>query len=136
MPFLQIVLILAAMAMICSAQNRDAEFAKLADRYFEEVAFRYDPAQATQAGFHQHDRELPTYSRAELQAGATALKQFEREVGGFDPKGLSAGTAADREMLLGQIRGQLLTPESIHVMEEVDDVFFGRDERDLSDHEP
>ena len=117
------VLMLAAMAMICSAQNRDAEFAKLADRYFEEVAFRYDPAQATQAGFHQHDHELPTYARDQLQAGAEALKQFEREVSGFDPKALSPGAAADREMLLGQIRGQLLMLESIHVMEKNPDVY-------------
>jgi uncharacterized protein (DUF885 family) len=123
MPLLQTLLMLAAMVMVSSAQNRDAEFAKLADRYFDEVLFRYDPAQATQAGFHQYDRELPSYSRVELQAGAAALRQFEREVAGFDAKGLSPGAAADREMLLGQIRSQLLSLESIRVMEKNPDVY-------------
>ncbi len=37
------------------AQNRDAEFDQLADRLFDEVVFRYDPASATQAGFHRFD---------------------------------------------------------------------------------
>ena len=55
-------LLMGLAAAVCLAQSRDAEFAKLADRYFDEVLFRYDPSQATQAGFHQYDNQLPAGS--------------------------------------------------------------------------
>src|ERR1043165_8773585 len=38
---------LMLLAAACFGQTRDADFAKLADRYFDEIAFRYDPASAT-----------------------------------------------------------------------------------------
>ena len=43
------------LAGMCSAQTLDREFNKLADRFFDEVIFRYDPVQGTQAGLHQYD---------------------------------------------------------------------------------
>ena len=46
MKFLPLIVALAA---VCSAQSRDAEFNRLADRFFDEVVFQYDPGQATQA---------------------------------------------------------------------------------------
>ena len=54
------------MAAAGSAQNRDAEFARLADRYFDEVVFRFDPVEGTAAGFHQYDALLPSGSKAEI----------------------------------------------------------------------
>ena len=71
--------------------------------------FAYDPVQGTQAGFHQYDVKLPSGSRSEIDAQTAALHKFEQEVAGFEPRGLSAGATADRELLLAQIRGQLLT---------------------------
>ena len=103
--------------VMCFAQNRDADFGKLADRYFDEAVFRFDPVQATYAGFHQYDAQLPSGSRAEIQAQVAALRKFEAEVQNFDSRGLSAPIAADRELVLSQIRSTLLALESIRFWE-------------------
>ena len=92
-------------ATVCLAQKRDAEFNKLADRFFDEVVFKYDPVQGTQAGFHQYDAMLPSGSRADIDEQTAALHKFEREVDGFEPSGLSPLASADRELVLAQIRG-------------------------------
>jgi len=97
-----------ALACVCLAQNRDADFNKLADRFFDEAVFKFDPAQGTQAGFHQYDALLSSGSRAEIDAEIAAFKKFEAEVQNFDAHGLSPATAADRELALAQIRGHLL----------------------------
>jgi uncharacterized protein (DUF885 family) len=116
-------LLALGLALSCAAQTRDAAFGKLADRYFDELVFRYDPVQGTQAGFHQYDALLPSGSRAEIDAEIAALKKFETEVEGFDASGLSSGVAADRELVLAQIRGQILGLESIRMWEKNPDVY-------------
>ena len=83
-------------AGVCLAQKRDNEFNRLADRFFDEVVFRYDPVQGTQAGFHQYDAMLPSGSRADIEAQTTALHKFEQEVEGFDARG-QIGRASCRE---------------------------------------
>jgi uncharacterized protein (DUF885 family) len=115
-----LILILAGAA---AAQNRDAEFARLADRYFEEAVFRFDPVQATAAGFHQYDALLPSGSKAEIQAEIAALRNFEGEFSRFEARGLSPTAAADRELVLAQIRGQLLTLETIRPWEKNPDTY-------------
>jgi len=105
------------------AQNRDAEFNRLADRYFDEVLFPYDPVQGTSAGFHQYDTQLPSGSRNEIQVEIAALKKFESEVRAFEPRGLSPGIAADRELVLAQIQSQLLSLESIRAWQKNPDIY-------------
>jgi hypothetical protein len=106
--------LLLVLSWVLGAQNRDAEFGKLADRYFDEVVFRFDPVQATSAGFHQpYDWLLPSGSRSEIDAHIAALHQWERTVESFDPRGLSPWVSSDREQVLASIRSQLLTLESI-----------------------
>src|ERR1039457_5243692 len=111
------------LAGVCLAQKRDGEFNKLADRFFDEVMFQYDPVQGTQAGFHQYDAMLASGSRADIDAQTAALRKFEREVDSFDARGLSPVASADRELLLAQIRGQLLTLEVIRPWEKNPDVY-------------
>ena len=110
-------------AGVCLAQKRDSEFNQLADRLFDEVVFRYDPVQGTQAGFHQYDAMLQSGSRADIEAQTAALHKFEQEVEGFDAHGLTPAAAADRELVLAQIRGQLLTLEVIRPWEKNPDVY-------------
>ena len=112
-----------ALAAVCRAQSRDADFNRLADRFFDEAVFRFDPAQGTQAGFHQYDMLLPSGARAEIEAGIVVYKKFESEVRSFDTRGLSVGNAADRELVLSQIRGQLLTLETIRPWEKNPDIY-------------
>src|SRR5512133_2966838 len=117
------VLVSLTLAAACLAQTRDADFAKLADRYFDQVMFRYDPVQATQAGFHQYDALLPAGTRAEVEEELAALRKFETEVAKFDARGLSASAAADRELVLSQIRGQILSLDTIRMWEKNPDVY-------------
>jgi uncharacterized protein (DUF885 family) len=115
--------LLFAFAAITLAQDRDKLFDSLADRYFNDVVFRYDPVQGTQAGFHQYDAQLPSGSREEVQAEIQALRRFEGEVVKFNPAGLSPFATADRELVLAQIRGQLLELESIRQWEKNPDIY-------------
>jgi uncharacterized protein (DUF885 family) len=111
------------MAVQGFAQKRDAEFDKLADRFFDAVYFKYDPVSGTAAGFHQYDASLPVGSRAEIDAEIAALKKFEGEVEGFGARELSPLAAADRELLLAQIRGQLLSLEVVRPWEKNPDIY-------------
>jgi uncharacterized protein (DUF885 family) len=117
------IIFLFALAGACFGQTRDAEFNKLADRFFDELVFRFNPVAGTAAGFHQYDALLPSGSRAEIDAEIAALKKFEAEVRNFDPRGLSPGIAADRELVLAQIQGQLLGLETIRPWEKDPDVY-------------
>jgi uncharacterized protein (DUF885 family) len=112
-----------AISASCQAQTRDPEFYKLADRYFDEAVFPFDPAQGTSAGFHQYDRELPSGSKAEVQAQIAALKKYENEIRNFDARGLSPLAVADRDLVLSQIRGSLLSLESIRGWEKNPNVY-------------
>ena len=111
------------LAGFCSAQSRDAEFQRLADRYFSQVVFRYDPTQGTAAGFHEYDAQLSSGTRAEIDAQIAALHQAQKDTQNFDARGLSSFVAADRELVLSQIRGQLLTLETIRPWEKNPDVY-------------
>jgi uncharacterized protein (DUF885 family) len=115
--------VLFALAPSCWAQARDAGFNKLADRIFDELIFRYDPVQGTAAGFHQYDALLPNGSRAEVEEQVAVGKKFEAEVRNFDPRGLSPAIAADRELVLAQLRGQLLALEDIRMWEKNPDSY-------------
>ena len=111
------------LAGVCLAQKRDSEFATLTDRFFDEVVFKYDPVQGTQAGFHQYDALLGSGSRADIDAQTGALHRFEKKVESFGTDSLSASVAADRELVLAQIRGQLLTLEVIRPWEKNPDIY-------------
>jgi len=117
------IVFILSLAGMGFAQNRDADFNRLADRYFDEAVFRFDPVQGTAAGFHQYDALLPSQSRSEIDAQIAALRKWEPEVRQFDPRGLSPSVAADRELVLAQIQGQLLTLEAIRPWEKNPDTY-------------
>jgi uncharacterized protein (DUF885 family) len=108
---------LAAFAAAGFAQTRDASFYNLADRYFNEVRFRFDPVEATAQGFHQFDRQLSSQSRTEIDQEIAALKKSGAEVEQFGSLGLSPVAFSDRELLLGVIRGSLLDLDTIRLWE-------------------
>ncbi len=117
------VFLVCLLSTACFGQSRDAGFGKLADRYFDEAVFRFDPVQATSAGFHQYDAQLPSLSRTEIQSEIATLKKFEGEVEAFGAHGLSSTVAADRELVLSEIRGTLLELEQIRPWEKNPDTY-------------
>jgi hypothetical protein len=107
----------------CFAQLRDDGFNRLAGRFFDELYFRFDPVAGTAAGFHQYDPLLEPGSRAGIDAEIASLRKFESEVEAFGAQGLSPLASADRELLLAQIRGQLLSLETVRPWEKNPDVY-------------
>jgi len=105
------------------AQTRDDEFAKLADRYFTDAVFRFDPVSATSAGFHEYDVKMPSGTKAEVQEETATLHRWLDEVTKFDPKGLTPFAAANRDLVLSSIRSTLLSLETVRMWEKNPDVY-------------
>ncbi len=110
--------------MASRAEDASARWNALADAYFDDV-FKFNPTYGTLLGLHQYDAELQDYSRAGVEKEIAALHAFEKRVEAFDPKGLSETETADREIVLANIRGTLLTLETIRPWEKNPDNYSG-----------
>src|SRR5262245_27411580 len=101
----------AVLGACSSAQPRsggsEGDLYALADRYFDEVMFKYGPTEATRAGLHQHDARLEDPSRSAIDAQVAALRDFEQR---FESVQAAPGSteAADRQLLLSAVRANLL----------------------------
>jgi uncharacterized protein (DUF885 family) len=96
-----------------TADGATQTFAALSDQFFSEVYFKFSPTNGTSAGLHQYDAQLEDYSAAGAQAEIAALHEFEKKVEAINPSALDAPQAADREILLNNIRSELLSLEVI-----------------------
>jgi uncharacterized protein (DUF885 family) len=94
-------------------------FSKLSDEYFDQVYFPNAPSAGTQVGYHQYDTKLEDYSRQNIDAQIAALKSLEQRISAIQPDTDAADFVprSDREIVLGTIRSQLLTLESIRPWE-------------------
>jgi len=91
------------------------QFARVTDEYFDQVYFHYAPSTGTQDGFHQYDAQLEDFSRPAIDAEIAALKNFEQRIEAIVPDDSAADFVprSDREIVLNNIRSQLLTLETI-----------------------
>src|SRR5947199_6819698 len=101
----------------------DAAFRKLADRYFEEVYFKFNPTQGSAAGFHQYDRRFEDLSAQAIGAQIGALHRFRTLFDQVDPGKLSPEARADRDLLISNILGTLLSLEKIRLWEKNPDIY-------------
>jgi uncharacterized protein (DUF885 family) len=101
----------------------DAAFDNLADKYFSDFYFKFSPSNGTATGFHQYDAELEDFSRASINRQIAVLHDFKKRVEAVNAKLLGQRAAADRELLLGDINGQLLTLENIRPWEKNPDLY-------------
>jgi uncharacterized protein (DUF885 family) len=92
---------------------------KVTDEYLDQVYFHYSPSNATVTGYHEYDGLLDNYSRKSIDAEIAALKTFEQRIEAIHPNESAADFVprSDREILLGRIRSQLLTLETIRPWE-------------------
>jgi uncharacterized protein (DUF885 family) len=102
-----------------AAENWKQQFARVSDEYFDQVTFHYGPTNGTLVGYHQYDNQLENYSRKNIDGEIAALKSFEKRIDAIHPDNDAAGFVArsDREMVLANIRSQLLTLETIRPWE-------------------
>ena len=89
-----------------------ASWNQLADDFIDQY-LAFGPTASTQIGIHSHDSELEDYSPSSIAKQIAWLQQFEKRVLAFDPKTLNATDAADRELLLNSIRGNLLELQAV-----------------------
>jgi uncharacterized protein (DUF885 family) len=113
----------APQAQHLSADGALQTFNFLADQYFSDVYFHFAPTVGTAAGLHQYDTQLEDYSAANIQKQIAALHTYEKKIEALDPSALDASVAADRDILLNNIRSQLLTLEIIRPWEKNPDIY-------------
>jgi uncharacterized protein (DUF885 family) len=109
----------AGVSAVAATGNWKQQFATVSDEYFDQVYFHYGPTNGTLVGYHQYDSQLENYSRKNIDAEIAALKGFERRIDSIKPNTDAAdfGPRSDREMVLANIRSQLLTLETIRPWE-------------------
>ena len=101
----------------------DAEVAALADRYFDDVFFKYGPTRATRAGLHEYDSRLEDFSRSAIDARIAALRDYQGRFEALRVPAEARDAAADRELLLSDVRSSLLDLETIRGWEKDPDVY-------------
>jgi uncharacterized protein (DUF885 family) len=102
-----------ARAQNVSADGAMQTFGFLSDQFFSDVYFKFGPTNGTAAGLHQYDTQLEDYSAAGVARETAALHEYEKKIEAIDPAALDAPVAADREILLNNIKSELLTLEVI-----------------------
>ncbi len=102
-----------------------ADLTTLYDRYFDEYYFKFNPTQATAAGFHQYDKQLEDYSRAAIDKQIALLKRFREEFskGYTQLGGDSYAEMIDHTLVLDDINARLLSIASIRPWEKNPDVY-------------
>ena len=92
--------------------------ADLVDQFFDDYYFRFSPTSGTSAGFHQYDTRLEDYSKNAIEQQIAAARRFESEF-------VKQPKTDDREMILGRLRADLLTLESIRPWKTNPDLYSG-----------
>ena len=109
--------------IVARAEDRTAEWNALVDEFLEKVYFPQNPSVATLDGIHKYDAELEEYSKAGVESQIRVLREYAAKVERFPVAGLRPVDAADREILLGQIRSELLTKGTLQPLEKNPDVY-------------
>ncbi|HET8637075.1 MAG TPA: DUF885 domain-containing protein [Acidobacteriaceae bacterium] len=94
-------------------QKPGDQFRHLADEYFSQAVFKFEPTYGTTVGLHQYDSQLEDYSRAGVEQHIAALRGFEKKFDAVDGSKLDQSTEGDLEMVRNNIRGTLLELETI-----------------------
>jgi len=105
--------------------TQDVVLLKIADDFFDTYYFPESPTTATQSGVHLYDALLEDYSREAVDRRIVVLKKFEMRLTAVAPSTLSEVARGDRELLLGTVRGALLTLETIRPWENNPDIYSG-----------
>ena len=109
--------------MTPTSERRNPQWMHLVDAYFDTVYLAFNPTDGTSAGLHQYDGKLEDYSRAGVDREAAALHTYEKKVAAFPAANPNEWDEGDREFLLGTIRSQLLSLETIRLWQKDPDYY-------------
>ena len=103
------------MTIPAETENWKQQFQKASDEYFDQVYFPFSPSSGTAVGYHQYDAQLENYTRKSIDAEIALLKSFEQRIEAIRPDTTPADFVprSDREIVLNNIRSQLLSLEII-----------------------
>ncbi len=100
-----------------------ATLGRLADQYFDQVYFHYDPSAGTEAGLHQYDAQLEDYSRDAVDRETADLQRFEAKFSAVPAVQLDLTSQGDLELLLADIHSRLLSLNTIRLWEKDPDQY-------------
>jgi len=123
--FLAILILSAVPHSSLATNNTDSLFITQAREYVDNFYFPSNPAQATSLGIHQYDSKIEDLSQIGIQNKITQLKQYQSRIQAIDPQLLSENMKADRELVLNNIRSQLLGLEKIQLYKKDPDLYSG-----------
>jgi uncharacterized protein (DUF885 family) len=121
------VIMSSAVTAYAANENWKQQFEKVSNEYFDQVYFHYGPTGGTLVGYHEYDAQFEDYSRKNIDAEIADLKSFEKRVEAIHPDAAAADfvPASDREIVLANIRSELLTLEVIRPWEKNPDEYSG-----------
>src|SRR5258708_747730 len=112
------LILLAGLLVVAQApKGSAAELRALADQYFDQYFFPFNPTAGTVSGFHQYDNQLEDYSGAAVFRQVKMVQEYKKKCDAFDARQLDRESARDRQLLLGDINGRLLDLQSIRQWE-------------------
>src|SRR5438445_404038 len=100
------------LAMTMWMDGKARSFQQLVYAYFDDY-FKANPSQATNVGFHQHDRELEDFSLAAHARNRRKLLEYLAAFEAINPRSLSANDRDDREIMIATIHSSLLEEDRI-----------------------
>ncbi|HTU50516.1 MAG TPA: DUF885 domain-containing protein [Acidobacteriaceae bacterium] len=109
--------------MTRTGEQGNPAWTQLVNAYFDSVYLPFNPTDGTSAGLHQYDGKLENYSRASRKKEIATLRIYEKKVAQFPTDKLDQPDEGDREFLLGTIRSQLLTLETIRPWQKNPDTY-------------
>jgi uncharacterized protein (DUF885 family) len=115
--------IVSSTAAQACALDWKQDFITASNEYFEKLYFPYQPTAGTLAGYHQYDAQLEDFSRTTIDAEVASLHKFETRIDAIPAQSLDQTTHADHELLLANIRAELLTLEVIRPWEKNPDIY-------------
>jgi uncharacterized protein (DUF885 family) len=110
-------------AMTPPSEQGNSAWTSLVDAYFDKVYLPFNPTDGTSAGLHQYDGKLENYSRESGDKEVAALRTFEKKIAEFPAAKLDQADQGDREFLLGTVRSELLTLETIRPWQKDPDTY-------------
>ncbi|MFC5862651.1 DUF885 domain-containing protein [Acidicapsa dinghuensis] len=105
------------------ASSDQQAFSAASDAYFDQVYFPYGPTGGTLSGYHQYDTQLESFDKSKIEAEIAALHAMEKRIDAIPAVQLDQATRGDRELVLNNIRSQILELEVVRPWEKNPDTY-------------
>ena len=118
-PFAAAFLLLPSLTLTqrLSTDGAAQTFTSVSEQYFHDVYFHFSPTAATAVGFHEFDGQMDDYAATEIAKEAAEIRAALAKVEAIPADALDREVAADREVLMNNMRSRLLSIDTIRMWE-------------------